>query len=125
MAFQLGEGAHIGLDDEFVHAGVAAGDDDDVLAGELDHRHGVVDRGLRNLKFAAGETRSLLVRVDGEEDLHLKAMAREKALRGGAHRRQRLRAGEHLHLERRLRRRRAGEHGEQQQGAQHAGFLLR
>jgi hypothetical protein len=38
-----------------VEAVVAAGHDGDVRLGELDHRHRVVDRGVRDLMIAFGE----------------------------------------------------------------------
>jgi hypothetical protein len=51
-----------------------------VLLGELDHRHRVVDRGLRDLELALGEPGALLVGVRGEQDLHLEPVALEDAL---------------------------------------------
>ncbi len=103
MALEVLVRLDVGLHEELVHAAVAAGDDDDVLLRALDHRHGVVDRGLRDLELALREPVALLLRIHGEEDLDLEAVALENALRRRGDHRQRLRAGEHLHLDRGLR----------------------
>jgi hypothetical protein len=97
-ALEVGHRAHAGLDEELVHAAVAAAHDDHVLLRALDHGDGVVDRRMDDLHVAVGKIVPQLDGILREQQLHFEAVALEDALRDGGDERQRLRAGKDLHL---------------------------
>src|SRR5206468_12990173 len=91
---QIGERTDVSLDEELVHAAVAAGDDKDVLLRRYDHGDGVVHRGMHDVKLAGREPFALLRRVLGKGELQGEVASRENPLRHTGMQRQRLRVGE-------------------------------
>ena len=71
---------YLGLNEELVHAAVAAKDDDDIEAVVFDHRHGIVDRDVNDVELAAGETVALPPRVIVKMKRSRDALAIEEAL---------------------------------------------
>jgi hypothetical protein len=90
-ASQVRESADVGLDEKFIHAAVAAGDDDHVLSRHLDHRDRVVDRRDRDVDGPGGEAFALPDRVLGERKLERDVVPGEDALRDSGMQRQGLR----------------------------------
>ena len=73
---------------------VAAGDHDHVLPGHLDHRHRVVERGLRNVEPAGRQALALALGVLGELEREPDAVPGEDPLFDPDMKRQRLGIGE-------------------------------
>ncbi len=54
------------LDVEFIGAGIATAHDHDIDLGDVDHRHGVVDRGLHDIGATIGKRLALRLGALGE-----------------------------------------------------------
>src|SRR6266571_4797643 len=80
LAADVRERADLRTHHEFVHAGVPARHDDHVLLRELDHRHRIVHRGIRDLERYTREPIALRLRVRGELQLDLDAALLEHAV---------------------------------------------
>ena len=76
----VGERFHVRLDEELVHAAVAAGDDHHVVLGHLDHGERVVDRRMHHIELAGGEAIALVAGIVREMELDLEAALFEDAL---------------------------------------------
>ena len=92
-AAQVGEGLDLRLDEELVHAAVAAGDDHHVLLGDLDHGDRIVERGLGDVELAGGEAVALVLRIRRELQLDLQPVPFEDAVGDAGMQRQRLGVG--------------------------------
>ena len=79
-AAQVRERLDLRLDVELVHAAVAAGDDHDVLLGDLDHGERVVDGGMDDVELAGGQALALAARVRREMQVDLEAALLEDAV---------------------------------------------
>ena len=110
----------LGHDEELVHAAVAPEDDDDVLAGRLDHGHRVVHRAVRDLKRTLGEAGALGVGVGREREFDRQAVLLENAPTEADEERQVLGTEEGVHAKRRecLRPHRASDGAQTRQGEQ-------
>ena len=119
-AAQVGERLDLRLDEEFVHAAVAAGDDHHVLLGDLDHGERVVDRGMDDVELAGGEPFALALRILGEVQVDLEPALLEDAVGDAGMQRQRLgvREGVDAQFARRLRVRGADEYPDRKRDCQ-------
>jgi hypothetical protein len=76
---QVGHLVDLFPNQHLVHATVAAGDDDCIGFGHLNHGHRVVHSGVGNFKAACSQARALLGGVGREQHLQRDAAAREVA----------------------------------------------
>ena len=99
LAAQVGVGLDLRLHEDVVEAIVAAGHDDDVALGKLDHRHRIIDAGMRDLILALGDAFAHRVRSRRVDELDRQAVLGEQAFVLRGENREIGEAGEYDHLQ--------------------------
>ena len=80
VAADVGKVLDVVLHVEFVGAAVAAADDHDIVLGDVDHRHRVVDRRMHDIDGAVGERGALAFRALGELQVDVQPVPGEEAV---------------------------------------------
>lgn len=52
---QIANGFDVGLGNQFILRGISAHNNDNILVGEFDHGHGIVNRQISNITLTGGE----------------------------------------------------------------------
>ena len=94
VAADIGKPLDAVLHVEFVGAAVAAADDHDIVLGDVDHRHRVVDRRMHDIGGAARQRGALAFGAFGELQVGVQPMPGEEALLHGHVKRQSAGIGE-------------------------------